>query len=225
MRGRVVSFGRPRRRRLGIFFISVALIISLCLWTVQSRIRPVLSAMAESRAKNIATEAVNDSVWFVLSENDIKYDSLVELTTEENGSVTSIKVDSVKINTLCAEIRARITDYFNNLSENQVSIPIGSLTGIDMLAGKGPSIHIAITLSGSSTTKILNDFETAGINQTRHQMILDIKTRVYVIMQSGNISTEVTNSIIVAETVIVGAVPEIYSDGSNDLWQNLVGFE
>lgn len=213
------------KRRFALFLFLTALLLIACVAVTEMRIRPVLSAVAESRAKNIATEAVNDAVWQVLCEKDVQYDSLVSLTKDENDKVTAISVDSVKLNTICAEIRRQITDYFKSLSEIQIGIPIGSLTGIDMLAGRGPSIHVGITLSGSAVTTIGNDFQTAGINQTRHQMILTVNTKVYVIMQSGNFATEISNSIVVAETVIVGDVPEIYSDGSNDLWQNLVGYE
>ncbi len=213
------------KRRFALFLFLTALLLIACVAVTEMRIRPVLSAVAESRAKNIATEAVNDAVWQVLCEKDVQYESLVTLTKDENDKVTAISVDSVNLNTICAEIRRQITDYFKSLSEIQIGIPIGSLTGIDMLAGRGPSIHVGITLSGSAVTTIGNDFQTAGINQTRHQMILTVNTKVYVIMQSGNFATEISNSIVVAETVIVGDVPEIYSDGSNDLWQNLVGYE
>lgn len=216
---------KKQKRRFALFLFLTALLLIACVAVTEMRIRPVLSAVAESRAKNIATEAVNDAVWQVLCEKDVQYESLVTLTKDENDKVTAISVDSVNLNTICAEIRRQITDYFKSLSEIQIGIPIGSLTGIDMLAGRGPSIHIGITLSGSAVTTIENDFQTAGINQTRHQMILTVNTKVYVIMQSGNFATEISNSIVVAETVIVGDIPEIYSDGSDDLWQNLMGYE
>ncbi len=192
---------------------------------VQLRITPILTAMAESRAKNIASEAVNDAVQKVLCEKNISYENLVKITSSESGKISSVTVDSVKMNRLCAEIRAIITDTLNNLGERTISIPLGSLTGIDILSGRGPKLNIEITLSGSAVAGTKNDFQTAGINQTRHQMILEIHTKIYVIMQSGNISSEITNSIVVAETVIVGEVPEIYSEGTDDLWQNLVGYE
>lgn len=191
----------------------------------ESRIRPVLTAVAESNAKNMATEAVNDAVRQVLYENDVRYDNLVSLSKNQEEKVTAIMVDSVKLNAICAEIRGLVADYFSTLSEETISIPLGSLTGVDMLSGKGPSIYVGVTLSGSSLTKISNDFATAGINQTRHQMVLEIDTKIYVLMQSGNFSTEVVNSVVIAETVIVGDVPEIYSDGTNDMWQNLMGYE
>ena len=216
---------KKQKRRFALFLCVTVLLLVACTAVTEMRIRPVLSAVAESRAKNIATEAVNDAVWQVLCEQNVQYESLVTMTKDENDKVTAISVDSVKLNTICAEIRRLITEKLKGLSENQISIPIGSLTGIDMLAGRGPAIRVGITLSGSAVTTIDNDFQTAGINQTRHQMILTVNTKVYVIMQSGNFATEISNSIVVAETVIVGDVPEIYSDGSDDLWQNLMGYE
>ncbi len=215
-----------KRRRKTVFLLIAFIILSVVVFfVIDSRIQPVLTAMAESRAKNIASEAVNDAVSKVLCEKNLRYENLVELTKDESGTITAVTVDSVKINRLCAEIRGIITDTLNNLGEKTVSIPVGSLTGVDVLSGRGPRLNIGITLSGSAITKINNDFQTAGINQTRHQMILQVDTKIYAIMQNGTISAEISNSIVVAETVIVGKVPEIYSDGTNDLWQNLMGYE
>lgn len=216
---------RKQKRRLAVCFLMIISVIASAVVLLEVKIRPVLATIAESRAKNIAIEAVNDAVWQVLSDEKISYDSLVSFTYGQDGNVNAVVVDSVKLNTVCAEIRSRITDYFTELSERTISIPLGSLTGADLLAGRGPSVKIGITLSGSAQTEVINDFETAGINQTRHQIILKVTTKIYIIMQSGNITTETENSIIAAETVIVGEVPEIYSDGSDDLWQNLIGFE
>lgn len=213
-----------RKRKAGYLLIVFTIFFTVTFFAIESRIRPVLAAMAESRAKNIASEAVNDAIQKVLCEKNLKYENLVELTKNEAGTITSVTIDSVKINQLCAEIRGIITDTLNNLGEKTISISLGSLTGVDILSGRGPKLDIKITLSGSATTKIDNDFQTAGINQTRHQMILDVQTKIYVIMQSGNISSEISNSIVVAETVIVGEVPEIYSDGSSDLWQNVMDY-
>lgn len=217
---------KRRRRRIALVCIISAIIFAfLSVVLLEVKIRPVLATIAESRAKNIATQAVNDAVWQVLSDEEVSYDTLVNFTYRQDGKINAVAVDSVKLNTVCAQIRSRITDYFAFLSERVISIPVGSLTGIDLLAGRGPEINIGITLSGSAQTEVINDFQTAGINQTRHQIILRVDTKIYIIMQSGNIVTETQNSIIAAETVIVGDVPEIYSDGSSELWQNLIGYE
>ena len=217
---------KRKRRQQAIALLVTAVFLSAgSVILLEVKIRPVLAAIAESRAKNIATQAVNDAVWQVLSDEKISYDSLVSFTYGQDGKINAVAVNSVKLNTVCAQIRSRITDYFSALSEKIISIPIGSLTGIDLLAGRGPSVNIGITLSGSSQTEVINEFETAGINQTRHQIILKIKTKIYIIMQSGNITTETENSIIAAETIIVGEVPEIYSDGSDGLWENLIEYD
>lgn len=213
---------RERKHRFLLFLFCTFLLSFTTFIIFEIRITPVLEAMAESKAKNIASEAVNDAVHTVLCEKEITYDNIVHRTTDESGKITSVTVDSIRINQLCAEIRTIITDKLNSLGEKSVSIPVGSLSGIDMFAGKGPGIEVGITLSGSAVTKMWGDFQTAGINQTRHQMILEVQTKIYVITQNGNISTEILNSIVVAETVIVGQVPEIYSDGTDELWQNLI---
>ncbi len=209
-------------------FTALLVIVVLSFFTVfvviDIRLTPLIKSLAESRAKNIATQTVNDAVQTVLCEKNLKYENLVEVSKNNDENVTFLTVNSIETNRLCADIRGIVTDSLNNLGEKAVSIPIGTLTGIDVLTGRGPRINVKITLSGSATTAILNDFLTAGINQTRHQMILEVKTKIYAIMQNGSIYAEVTNSIVIAETVIVGTVPQIYSDSSNDLWENLIEY-
>lgn len=216
---------RKRKKKVLAMLILLLIVLLTVFIVFEIRITPVITAMAESRARNIATETVNDAVQKVLCNKDLRYENLVTLTHDEAGLITSVTVDSVKTNQLCAEIRGAVIDTLAGLGEKTVEIPIGTLTGIDILTGRGPRLTVAIALSGSATTSINNEFHTAGINQTRHQMILSVKTKIYIIMQNGNLSTEIENSIVVAETVIVGEVPEIYSDGSSELWENLVGYE
>lgn len=215
---------RKKRRKLFIAVMLVFVPVTMLAVFIgfEIRITPVITAMAESRARNIATETVNDAVKKVLCDGNFSYENLVDVTRDEKGQITSVTVDSIGTNALCSAIRGEIVDSLASLGEKQVSIPIGTLTGIDILTGRGPRLNITIALSGSATTDITNQFQTAGINQTRHQMIMNIRTKIFIIMQSGNISTEIDNSIVVAETVIVGQVPEIYSDGTDELWENLI---
>lgn len=214
---------RKKRKLRGVILLAFTPVVMLIvLIGIEIRVRPVIAAMAESRARNIATETVNDAIKKVLCTDDFVYEKLCDITRDELGNISSVTVDTVCVNTLCASIRGEIVDSLSAVGEKKVSIPIGTLTGIDIFTGRGPKLNLSIALSGSATTNVINDFQTAGINQTRHQMIMNITTKIYIILQSGNISTEIENSIVVAETVIVGPVPEIYSDGTNELWQNLI---
>ena len=221
---------RKKRKLRGVILLAFTPVVMLIvLIGIEIRVRPVIAAMAESRARNIATETVNDAIKKVLCTDDFAYEKLCDITRDELGNITSVTVDTVCVNTLCASIRGEIVDSLSAVGEKKVSIPIGTLTGIDIFTGRGPKLNLSIALSGSATTNVINDFQTAGINQTRHiskyipnASHIHITTKIYIILQSGNISTEIENSIVVAETVIVGPVPEIYSDGTNELWQNLI---
>lgn len=218
------QFRKKKKSRLLPLFILFIMLLLAVFVLFEVRLTPVLASMAESRAKNIATSTVNDAVQQVLCADDMQYENFVDMTVNESGVITAVTVDSIRLNRLCAEIRGMITEVFSSMGEKTVSIPVGTLTGIDLLTGKGPRIQVALTVSGSAVTKIVNDFQTAGINQTRHQMILEVQTKVYALTQHGTFSSEITNSIVIAETVIVGQVPEIYSDGGDDLWENLIEY-
>ena len=56
-----------------------------------------------------------------------------------------------------------------------------------------------------------NAFSAAGINQTRHQILLSVDVYTSILRPGFTASTKVSNEIAVAETVIVGSVPETYT--------------
>ena len=69
---------------------------------------------------------------------------------------------------------------------------------------------------GSSEANFRNAFTSAGINQTKHQIILTVDVSVSILLPGFRTATKVSNSFIVAETVIVGTVPDTYTYFSTD---------
>ena len=97
------------------------------------------------------------------------------------------------------------------MSARELSIPIGTLTGSALLAGRGPRIRVRMESVGSSTARFNNQFESAGINQTKHQIILEVDVSVAILLPGFTTATKVSTAVTVAETVIVGAVPDTYT--------------
>ena len=64
---------------------------------------------------------------------------------------------------------------------------------------------------GSADASLRNAFSAAGINQTRHQILLHVDVYTGILLPGFTASTKVSNEIAVAETVIVGSVPETYT--------------
>ena len=128
----------------------------------------------------------------------------------------------------CPEIEIHISTQANNtnymtylfwhkmgaarvVSARELSIPIGTLTGSALLAGRGPRISVRMESVGSSSARFENRFDSAGINQTNHQIALEVDVSVSILLPGFTTATTVSTAVTVAETVIVGSVPETYT--------------
>ena len=104
-----------------------------------------------------------------------------------------------------------ILERISQVSARDLSIPVGSLTGSALLAGRGPRITVRMESVGSSTAWFENAFASAGINQTRHEIVLHVDVSVSILLPGFTTATRVSNAVTVAETIIVGMVPDTYT--------------
>lgn len=175
------------------------------------QMQPILERMAVTRVSNtvnrIVSEAVNESI----SSGKLSYDRLISFEKDTEGHVTAVHSNMAAFNQLQAEILDIVLAKIEQVSARELSIPVGSLTGSSLLAGRGPRIQVRMESVGSSSAQFQNQFETAGINQTRHQIILEIDVSISILLPGFTTVTQVSNAVTVAETVIVGSVPESYT--------------
>ena len=161
--------------------------------------RPIVVDLATARTSNmvnrIVVAAINDAV----DSGRIDYGRLVSFDKDANGHVTALKSNMAEFNRLQATI------------SDDLSIPIGTLTGSPLLAGRGPCLHVRMQSVGTATARFDNQFSSAGINQTRHRILLDVDVHVSILLPGLTTYTKVSNEISVAETVIVGGVPDTYT--------------
>jgi sporulation protein YunB len=121
-----------------------------------------------------------------------------------------------EFNRLQSRILDQILERISEVSTHDLSIPLGSLTNLDLLAGRGPLITVKMQSVGSSTARLVNRFTSAGINQTKHQILLNVDVYVSILLPGFTTATKVSNSFTVAETVIVGSVPDSYTYFDSD---------
>lgn len=194
--------------------LSVCLLFGLFLATAQ--MRPLLESLATTRASNtvnrIVFEAVNDAI----QNGDISYETLISLEKDHEGRITAVHSNMAAFNRLQTQILDIILARIDQVSTRELSIPIGTLTGSALLAGRGPRISVRMESVGSSSASFANRFESAGINQTKHQIVLQVDVRVAILLPGFTATTDVSNSITVAETIIVGAVPDTYTYFNTD---------
>ena len=174
-------------------------------------LRELSCDMVLSDAVDLMTLCVNDTINRTLAGRDYGYDYFVTIDRDESGAVTAIKANMARINALSSELLSDIVKAADG-GELSLAIPIGNLLGSSLLLGRGFDIPVDITMLSSSRVDFKNDLISAGINQTKHQMKLDVVIDIDVIMPWRTVSTQVVSEILIAETVIVGKVPQTYLD-------------
>ena len=189
-----------------IFALLLALTVAVVL-----HMKPVVVDLATARTSNavnrIVVAAVNDAV----DSGRIDYEQLVDFDKDADGHVTALRSNMAAFNRLQASIADDILQRMAEVSSTDLAIPIGTLTGSPLLAGRGPCLRVRMQSVGTATARFDNQFSSAGINQTRHRIILDVDVHVSILLPGLTTYTKVSNEISVAETVIVGGVPETYT--------------
>lgn len=204
--------GFGKRRKTGVILIFTAVLLLLSLVLLEIRIVPIVRSAAKAASVNIAETAVNEAVEEVLSQEGVTYENLCNITYNSANQLTSLSIDPVKINTLKSRISLHIAEKVSDIGNHEIRIPLGTLLGSELFSGRGPGLKFYVTLSANAVTDFSSKFESAGINQTRHQIMIDVTANIYVLSSKGN-SGQVTvkTSVCAAETLVVGEVPQFYA--------------
>ena len=130
-RRRGLQKGRGRRLSPAVFLLLVLLGACLLLVFLNGRVRPVLETVGTSRAKAIANASIMRAIDAELKENAQDYTELVTLQKGEDGEISVVTSNIVKINQLKARISERVQENLT-LDLIRVSIPLGNLIGGDI---------------------------------------------------------------------------------------------
>lgn len=183
-------------------------------------IRPMVKASAASQTQIAVNRMIQRAVLEVLEEDGLRYQSFVSLQQNLNGETTALTTDTVLINRLQGELLEKILQTLQETRQITLQLPLGSLTGSQFLAGRGPLVTLRLRPVGIVKTKIINQFDEAGINQTRHRIQLQVTVDMLSLLPGYRISSQAQSNIILAETIIVGLVPDAYTEvygGTDDL--------
>lgn len=201
-----------KKRRRGRFFLFLTLFLSLSVLLLvyfQRNVTRVLVSISEATMRASTTVAVNDAVYYTLSD-EMRYSDLVTILRNEQGDIVSFSANPLKINKIARDTASISQSNLKNLSLNGIPVPLGALTGIEALAGLGPSIHFRIIPVSSVSCGFSSAFESVGINQTKHSIYLNVVADISIVMPSSTENFAVTTQILVGESVIVGKVPDTF---------------
>lgn len=171
-------------------------------------LRPQLIAFSESQLQNRLTRIANDAVSQALADQELSYGGLVNLQTTE--TLSTFETDTMALNRLRVSILENIIAQVENFDSNSFGVPVGVLTGIDLLSALGPKLPVRVVSVTSADGQYRNEFTSAGINQTLHRIMLDVTLNAKLLLPGGIVEVVVSTPVCIAETVIVGQIPQTY---------------
>jgi sporulation protein YunB len=196
-------------KKLLVFILIITILFtSFIVFLVESTLRPVLYEISKIKASSLVTEVINKAVYY--KSTQLSYDDLMRTKTDRQGNIILMQPDLQKINQMSSQISLEIQNNLKKIENEVVKLPIVKIFGIQVLAKYSPKLDARIVPYASIQTDILDYFQSAGINQTRHKIDLEVVTKVKVIVPFLSNDIRIKNTVPLAEAVIVGRVPEVY---------------
>lgn len=206
-----LKYRRYYGRRSSVLFKATCAVLSLFIGILltDAKLRPSIYELAALEADALATSTVHRAVESVLSKGGISYSDIVSISRDDVGRITGITTDIVKLNLFKTKVKNAVDSHFDQSPSAHVSVALGTATGVTFLSGWGPYIKVKVGMASTTFTDFENVFESAGINQTQHSVMLRVETRVILNMSGRRITRNISTSFCVAQTVIVGNVPDV----------------
>ncbi|RKD26085.1 sporulation protein YunB [Caminicella sporogenes DSM 14501] len=218
------TYGVNYRKKNVLVFIYIIFILLLIVYgfiIVDKKIKPTVLAIAEVKANEIASRAINESIYSKITD-DIRYQDLYFIRTDNEGNVTLMQANTIMMNKLASEVARTVQDTIRNIKSPSIRVPLGNIFGSQLLAQYGPKINIDVTPIGKVNVDFTSEFEESGINQTRHKIYLIVKAQVKTIIPFSSSTILVETKVPITETIIVGKVPENYINVPKDEYMNVV---
>ena len=212
--GKYSSRSGPHLGRKVCILIFVILIIAAIVFG-ESRFAPVITETAAAKANGRLTLLANTAVTETLRAQQLTYSDLVDVTRNEQGEITSLQTNVITTNQLKSEITLALQNRLSELNNTDVSVPSGVLTNIQMLSGYGFKIPAKLLSTELMQTELKDDFQSAGINQTKHKLWMEVCAKGIVGTGLHRQEISVITQVPIAETVIVGNVPNFYANVGN----------
>ena len=192
--------------RIGILLLLFAILFV----SMRSKYRYVIEDLARTSVMNTTSDLTNDAIAKQIAAGNIAYDRIVFFEKDLNGRITALKTNMSEVNRLKTDILNIINDEILALDTSDIGVPLGSLFLPEFFSGKGPAIPVRILSIRNSDANFISSFSQAGINQTLHRLNMEVSIDVAVLVLGETSSFTMTSQVVVAETVIVGDVPQTF---------------
>ena len=210
----MVAEKRCKRLSRPKFYIPLLVAAGLIAWFMTyafDNINAIVIRMAEARANQLAVQVINRAIVEAM-ESSVTYSDLISVVMNEEGGVSFLQANTLLMHKLAARAALIAQQDLGELAEQGIVVPLGSALGIDLFGGAGPRIPVSVVPVGAVTTRFTTAFHSAGINQTRHEISLEATVQMRIVVPSGANSVKVNIVVPVAESIIVGQVPQMFVD-------------
>ena len=199
-----------QRNRLRLIVAVTVILVSGLTLLFRIRLAPMAEQLIETQVDNQASDAINAAIADQIAEGEFDYDRMVTIEKDANGNVAAIRTNIGELNRLKTSVLQRMDEELEQLSMEQLGVPIGSVLLPELLSGRGPLVPVRVLAVRTSDASFRNSFQSAGINQTLHSIYIDIHVCITIMTWTGTSEINVDSAVVAAETVIVGTVPTTY---------------
>ena len=199
-----------QRNRLRLIMAVTVIIISGLTLLFRIRLAPMAEQLIETQVDNQASDAINAAIADQIAEGEFDYERMVTIEKDASGNVTAIRTNIGELNRLKTSVLQRMDEELEQLSMEQLGVPIGSVLLPELFSGRGPLVPVRVLAVRTSDASFRNSFQSAGINQTLHSIYIDIHVCITILTWTGTSEINVDSAVVAAETVIVGTVPTTY---------------
>lgn len=182
-------------------------------------IKPTVVAISEIRARAVTTQAINDTIKNKI-KRDINYNDLIFVKYDNEGKVTLMQANTILMNSIASEVAIEVQEQLMEMSKSNIKVPLSNAFDTQIITL--PSINVRIVPQGSVAVDFATEFESSGINQTRHRIYIIVVTDIKMIVPLVSENLRITTNIPIAETIIVGDVPEQYVNVPKDKLLNII---
>lgn len=193
-------------KRILVFLSIIISLLILFIYMLDKIILSTLMVVADGEMRTRAIEVIDRNI-LDLYDKEFNYDDIMKIEKDGQGNITMIRADTIKLNSLAAKVSLESQNKLREMGAVGIKIPIGYISKNVILSNLGPSVKVRMQPIGSVKTNYISEFESAGINQTRHKIYLEVETSIKVIIATKSDEVQIKNTIPVAETIIVGKVP------------------
>ena len=189
-----------------LVIIVVFVVFNIILVFFDRKVMPAVIKIAEIMANSQTLDIINEESIKILN-NDFNYDEMVKIQKDNEGNIILIQADTAKLNLIAAELSTNCNNAFRDMDKSTIKVPWGWMSDRSIFFNLGPSMKVSIEPVGNISTSYESKFESAGINQTRHKIYLNISAKVRLKLPMNNDDIDVTTQIPVSDTIIVGKIP------------------